>query len=230
MPIQSIGKQNISEKVFEQIKGLIISGEWKPGEKIPSEIQLAEIMNVSRVSIRSALQKFGSLGIITRQQGKGTIICDFSGQQQLNGLVPVLILNAPDLNSMSEYRIVFECGAVELAATRCKEHFLTKLSENLDQMTTLINEGQDSAEVDVGFHCLIGDATENPLIVRTFQIMKSAFLDSMREYKKLTEIHTGLYYHKKLLEALAHHDSYSARRIMEEHLESNKINANLQKL
>lgn len=65
MPIKQIVKKNISTEVFEQIKHNIVSGEWKPGEKILSENELGNLFGVSRVSIRAALQKLCVLGLLT---------------------------------------------------------------------------------------------------------------------------------------------------------------------
>jgi len=123
---------------------------------------------------------------------------------------------------MNEFRMLLECGTIEIAALRCSPENLQKLRENLILMTAYINEGKDSAEVDVDFHCLIAEATGNPLIVKTFYAMRSSFLNCMKEYKRLMDVHNGLYFHEKLIEAIANHDPYSARKLMEEQLRRNQ--------
>lgn len=222
MPIETISHPNVAEMAFEQMKDLITSGEWKAGERIPPEIELAKMMGVSRVSIRAALQNLASLGIVTRQQGKGTVVCSMSGEQQINGLVSMLVLEPPDLQAMNEYRMILECGSAELAATRCDESVISKLRENLGEMKKLSESGEDTAEVDVEFHMLIAEATLNPMVIKTYEIMKKSFLSCMRVYKRIIDIRTGIYYHTKLIEALNNHDSFGAKRIMEEHLQKNE--------
>ena len=64
MPIEPIKKSNVSEEVFEQMKTLISTGEWKAGEKIQSENDLAKTFGVSRVSIRAALGRLNALGLV----------------------------------------------------------------------------------------------------------------------------------------------------------------------
>jgi GntR family transcriptional repressor for pyruvate dehydrogenase complex len=223
MPVQSIDRQNISEMVFEQLMALISSGEWKQGEKIPAETELAENMGVSRVSIRAALQKLSSLGLIERRQGRGTIVCDLASGQQINGLVPILVLMPPNIQSMNEYRLILECGAAELAALRCDDKIIKRLEDNLAEMERLNADNMDSASVDVDFHIIIAEATKNPLIIKTQQIMRDSFLECMRTYKRLTDVRAGFYYHRNLIEALRNRDAFGARKIMEEHLKKNQI-------
>ena len=226
MPVQSIERQNISEMVFEQIKEMISSGEWKPGDKIPAETELAETMGVSRVSIRAALQKLSGLGLIERKQGRGTIVCDLSNGQQINGLVPMLVLMPPTIMAMHEYRMILECGAAELAALRSDDSTIQRLEENLAVMERMNAADEDCAVVDVEFHNIIAEATQNPLIIKTQQVMRDSFLECMRTYKRLTDVRSGYYYHRNLIEALRNRDAFGARKTMEEHLKKNQIDLN----
>ena len=222
MPVQSIERHNISEMVFSQLLELISSGEWKPGDKIPAETELAETMGVSRVSIRAALQKLASLDLIERKQGRGTIVRNLQEGQQINGLVPTLVLAKPSLKSMNEFRMILECGAVELAALCRDDDVVPRLEENLQEMMRLGAEGSDCAEIDVDFHYIISEATKNPLIIKTQQVMRDSFLECMQIYKRITDRHTGYYYHAQLIEALRNRDAFGARKTMEEHLKKNQ--------
>lgn len=222
MPIQSIEHPNVSEMAFEQIKELISTGEWKPGDKIPPEIELAKMMGVSRVSIRAAMQKLVGLGIIERRQGKGTIVCNLAGEHQINGLVSMLVLDPPDLQAMNEFRMIIECGAAELAAKRCNDDTIVKLQKNLEMMKEKSRLGEDTAEIDVDFHMLIAQATDNPMVQRTYEVMRDSFLSCMTEYKKIIDIRMGVYFHTILIDALKCHDAAAAKRIMREHLQKNQ--------
>ena len=64
MAIQKISRDSISDQVFVQMKEQILEGEWKPGEKIPSENELARQFGVSRVTVRNALQKLSALELL----------------------------------------------------------------------------------------------------------------------------------------------------------------------
>ncbi len=223
MPVQFIQRLNISEKVFEQFKGLILSGEWKQGEKIPSEVELAETIGVSRISVRAALQKLASLGLVERRQGYGTIVCNLTDGPQLNGLVPMLVLSPPSIKNMNEFRMILECAAVELAAERRSDDTIKKLEDNLKKMVELSEQGKDCAIVDTDFHYIIAEATQNPLIIKTMELMKDTYVDCMRKYKSARGEGTGMLHHKNIIDAIRHKDAYGAKKIMEEHLRQNYI-------
>ena len=76
----------VSDIVFDQLKEMIVTQEWAPGDKIPSENEIAQMMSVSRVSVRSALQRLASIGIIESRQGEGTFVREYSTSRQLEHL------------------------------------------------------------------------------------------------------------------------------------------------
>ena len=80
MAIQAIERKKVSDEVFEQIKGMIVSGNWKPGDKLPSEKELTELFGVSRVTIREALKKLASYNIIETSQGRGELYPEYGGR------------------------------------------------------------------------------------------------------------------------------------------------------
>ena len=75
MDLKSIKKrENLTSQVFEQLKDQIITGKWKPGFKIPSENKLTEILNVSRITIREALQALVVLDLLEKKKRPGYIL------------------------------------------------------------------------------------------------------------------------------------------------------------
>lgn len=207
--------------VFQQMRELIATGEWAAGEKIPSETTLADNMGVSRISVRAALQKLASMGVIERKQGKGTVVCELNGIQDMNRLIPMLILNAPNLETMNEFRMILECGAVELAATRATRQDIEEMEANLYEMYELIDAGADCAELDVEFHMILAKASGNSLISQTESIMRDSFLDCMKTYKSIMGADVGCYFHEKLISAIRERNPVRAKQIMAEHLSEN---------
>ena len=67
-------KQDIKEQVFQQLLSKIQSGEWKPGEKLPSENELTKAMGVSRITVREAIQKLVAINLVETYQGKGSFV------------------------------------------------------------------------------------------------------------------------------------------------------------
>ena len=104
MPIEPIKKSNVSEEVFEQMKTLISTGEWKAGEKIQSENDLAKTFGVSRVSIRAALGRLNALGLVVSKQGEGTFVGEATIETCMNSLLPMLIIDHTQLMDVYEFR------------------------------------------------------------------------------------------------------------------------------
>ena len=74
IPIKPIKPKRISDQVFDQIRELIFRGTLKPGDKLMTERELALAMNVSRTTIRDAIQRLVTMGIIVQKQGQGTFV------------------------------------------------------------------------------------------------------------------------------------------------------------
>ncbi|MFV0351268.1 MAG: FadR/GntR family transcriptional regulator [Oscillospiraceae bacterium] len=219
MPIQQIPKNNISDTVLEQFKKAISSGEWMPGSKIPSENELAARMGVSRISVRSALQKLSILGVVESRQGEGTYVCELNSGLVLNSLVPVMLLRNHDMQHVLEFRKLLECGGAALAAQRADSEDVARLEENYATLTKLQHDSPDRITVDWEFHFLIAQATKNPMITQVFLVIKDVLIESMREIAKLMTENNALRYHRDIIEAIKFHTPVLAQRLMEEHLQ-----------
>lgn len=107
-------RTNLADQIFNYIKECIQSGKWKPDEKIPSENELAAALGVSRISVRSAIQKANTMGLTRTQVGEGTFVRHFSMDTYISELYQSKLLewNVQDLNDL---RQIMELGAIELA-------------------------------------------------------------------------------------------------------------------
>ena len=76
MAITAIEKKRVSDEVFEQMKNNIVSGEWAPGARIPGELELVELFQVSRVSVREAIHRLVGMGVLTIRRGEGTFVSE----------------------------------------------------------------------------------------------------------------------------------------------------------
>ena len=134
MPIEPIKKSNVSEEVFEQMKTLISTGEWKAGEKIQSENDLAKTFGVSRVSIRAALGRLNALGLVVSKQGEGTFVGEATIETCMNSLLPMLIIDHTQLMDVYEFRRIVDVGSARLAAQNADSDDLEALEKNLKDM------------------------------------------------------------------------------------------------
>jgi GntR family transcriptional regulator, transcriptional repressor for pyruvate dehydrogenase complex len=122
MALQLVNRRSVPEDVFEQIVDEVLSGEMQPGEALPSERRLAEVLGVSRPAVREALKRLTAAGLIEVRQGDSTTVRDFRRHAGLD-LLPRLLIRAGELDlavvrSILETRLHNGPKVAELAAQR----------------------------------------------------------------------------------------------------------------
>ena len=104
MELKTVQTQKIYKNIVEQIVDLIHDGSLKCGDKLPPERSLAEMLNVSRTSVREALKVMEIMGIIEIRPGEGSIVSDFNVQPFLSIVWPVIIANEKTERDFLELR------------------------------------------------------------------------------------------------------------------------------
>lgn len=215
-------RESLSRQVFEQLKEQIITGKWKPGEKIPSENVLAELFNVSRVTIREALQTLVALNLLEKKQGDGTFVKEPSGEGYIDALLPTFInLKHSQAISVHEYRKIIEVGAIELVVERATNKDIEELKKILDKMKKCQDDLNKFALEDLNFHLLLCQITKNPIIEKANFSMKDYLRESMIEIIKSMGTEGGISYHGKIIEAIEERNKKKAKELMNNHLDNN---------
>ena len=165
MNIRPIKPRRISSQVFEQLRELIYRGVFKPEQQFPPERDLAASMQVSRTSVRNAIDKLVSLGLLNQIQGHGTFVSspEIRGGNQLSELMSTDEATYTDL---LEVRMGLECNAAKIAATRATASDLAALHDCLEEMATdLATNNTISTAADSVFHMAVAFSTKNPVLL-----------------------------------------------------------------
>ena len=215
MPIEPIKKSNVSEEVFEQMKTLISTGEWKAGEKIQSENDLAKTFGVSRVSIRAALGRLNALGLVVSKQGEGTFVGEATIETCMNSLLPMLIIDHTQLMDVYEFRRIVDVGSARLAAQNADSDDLEALEKNLKDMDNANRHAAEFARLDVEFHFLLA----NSVMLKVYTVIKEILLTEQTKQHTMFGPSGGQIYHPLIFKAVKDRNGEEAARIMEEHLD-----------
>src|ERR1043165_1368509 len=97
MALQPVNRRSVPEDVFEQIVAEVLGGQMQPGEPLPSERRLAEVLGVSRPAVREAIKRLTEAGLVEVRQGDSTTVRDFRKHAGLD-LLPRLLLRAGELD------------------------------------------------------------------------------------------------------------------------------------
>jgi GntR family transcriptional repressor for pyruvate dehydrogenase complex len=173
--MEKIVRANVTDQIFKLLKAKISDGDWKVGEKIPSETELAEILGVSRMSLRMAIQKLNALGLTETRPGEGTFVKNFSMKPYFNEVMKSNLIST-DLSTVNEFHRALEIACIELVLYKKvrKQDLedLEKLYETMKQ--ALLEERMDDFdEVDMRFHRAIVSMTQNQL----FEMVYDAIFD-----------------------------------------------------
>ncbi len=122
MALQPVARRSVPDEVFDQILDDVVSGEFAPGEALPSERRLAEVLGVSRPAVREALQRVAQAGLVEVRQGDATTVRDYRRHASLD-LLPRLLLPRGELDpsvarSILEARLLIGPQVARLAAER----------------------------------------------------------------------------------------------------------------
>jgi len=218
----AVTPRKIPEVVYKQLVALIATGRLKPGEKLPSERDMAADMGVSRQSIREAINKARTVGLIDVRQGGGTVVVSSITEQLKAPLSILLEHQAETIFEFLDIRVLFEGWCAERAAASAKAGDLRAMGAHLRGMSRLAPGGTAWERSDLGFHSAIAAASHNLVAIHIMEGLKSSF-NSYFKAKKLAlgperkdVLHAQ---HTAIYEAIRQRNAESARLRMQEHLE-----------
>ena len=157
-----ITRQKLSEQVFDRLWEMIVSGDLKPGDTIPSERKLMERFGVGRPAVREALQMLANKGVITISHGESSRVNEFNANivmDQVDEIAKLLLSADPtNLDHLKQLRKILEVGTVRAAASNCTEDDIRHLRALVD-----VQEGQTEfpkqfIQTDIAFHTAIATA------------------------------------------------------------------------
>ena len=222
---QPIKPKKISEEIVQQIKQLISSGDLKPGERIPSERELATMLGVSRPSVREAIMVLEAMGFLESRQGGGTYVRSLTEVTIADPLSSIVGSKEPQiLYALTEVRMGLETWSAYLAAKRATDEQVKQMRDLYEIMEKQAAEGGWDAEIDAKFHYIITEATHNTIQVHVLDSIHSLFQTNIMValsefYQKEGYLERLLTQHRDILEAIEARNPEQAQQAMRTHLE-----------
>jgi GntR family transcriptional regulator, transcriptional repressor for pyruvate dehydrogenase complex len=191
LPFQALEQRRTFEQILFQVEGAIISGELKPGDKLPPERELAQTFGVSRASVREALRVLEMFGVIMARRGTGPDAGSIVAASAQSGLESALRLHVGLLRiptrDMVEVRAVLEQQAARRAAERGDEKLTARLREIVDGMRAAASIAAFN-ELDTEFHVEIARVSGNALLPVLMEALRGTMRRAMLEgFERLTD-------------------------------------------
>ena len=218
-----IKTKRVYEEIVDQIQTLINEGELKAGDKLISERELAQKLQVSRASIREAFSALDLMGILESRPGEGTFIRTVSSEEIIRSLALMLSLEKESNYDIMEVRRILEAESAYLAAQRASEENVEKIRDCFLAMEEDYRRGDIGEVSDADFHIAVAESSGNKILVRLMSTISDLLVSSMKFSREEMFYKPGnreklLAQHQQILEAIEAHDPLSARKFMCEHL------------
>jgi len=225
MKIKQIKKINIPTIIVEELKKLIVGGNYKSGDKLPPSTKLATDMGVGYTTLREALKKLEALNLVEIKQGKGIFVKDiYPDLFVVNPAKHPLKIDRKVLLDMIYVRRILECETVKLASQKATKEDLKKLENFLDNMKKEIEDTARFIEHNVNFHITVAQASKNTVltellitITRLITAEQKSIIPKVPHAKE-----NGYECHKQICEAIKNGNTAKAVQHMSEHLEQVK--------
>lgn len=222
MKLSPIKPKRISDQVFDQLREFILRGKLNPGERIMSERELAKAFDVSRTSVRDAINKLTTMGFLEQRQGRGTFVC-LPAFEEKNAFAVAMKGESVSIEDLLEVRIGLECNATYLAAERASEKDIYLMEQSAKALEKSTEERIMNAEADVSFHMAIAYATRNSLHIQIMRNLYDYLSVGIKEnqYHLLegsNEMAEIIKQHARIVDLIKKHNSEHAFRAMFNHL------------
>ena len=223
MRFQPIRPKKVSTQVADQLRESILSGDFAPGDKLPPERELAEMFEVSRPSVREAINILASAGLVMSYQGGGTVILSLVDNAQGNSLGELIRNQQSRALEVIVVRKDMESCTAYYAAQHALPKDIQRMEEIIECMELNLRGQHTSEELDANLHLVIARATRN---IIWLHLMQNLF-DSMREFQRsvwravylTSEDHHLIFkHHAAIVASIRNKNADASRAAMMDHL------------
>ena len=170
----------VSKQIAEQIKSLILEGDLKPGEKLPSEREMSKITGVGRLSIREGLRILESMGVVETLYGihSGTYVTKINLQDLTERFSDILRLSNITIDHLTEARLEISLVSLKYFIERGNEEDIKALEACVKETEVMFESGIETREKNLHFYQLIAQGTKNPVFI----LLGNSLLDILRRF------------------------------------------------
>lgn len=225
MVYKRVKQPRISDVIMQQLETMILEGALKPGQRLPPERELAAQFEVSRPSVREAMQKLAARGLLVSRQGGGTFVAEDLGAGLSDPLLELFKSHPESQYNLLEFRHALEGVSAYYAAMRSTAADKAMIQACYDQLQQFHEEKAFDKEVaaDVEFHLAIAAATHNVVLLHMmralFTLLRQHIWDNLEQIYPKGEMRSRIHeQHRLLLQAILDAEPEAARQAAHDHL------------
>lgn len=207
-------------RIADRILTLIKERQLSPGDKLPAERELADLMDVSRPPIREALHALSIMNVVRNRHGSGWYVTSLEPDLLVEHLDLVFTLQDNTYLELFQARKVLEVGMAEMAASSISPAEIAQLVDCLERSEATVNDDPDAfLQADLRLHAIIASSVKNPILTRMASALARISLHSRQRTNRLREVrHQAVDDHRAIVRALRARDPQAVRDAMLVHL------------
>lgn len=212
---------NAYEVTVERLSAAIKMGLYRPGEQLPPEREMAELMGVSRTTLREAIRVLAAQGFLLVRRGRqgGTFVSETLTLPNVLELKQQLCQSGSSLSEIFDYRLVVEMGVVELSAQRANSQQIQELQNLIDRMQGAIDQFSEFRRLDTEFHILIARSTQSRRLTSVVAGIHAEFSDLLAVIPHSpAACRDSTQQHQQILDAIQAGNAELARSLMQTHV------------
>ncbi len=176
--LKPINSTSVVQRVIDSLTEAMISKQLRPGDKIPTEIELANTLGVGRNSIREAIKILVYLGVLEIRRAEGTFVCEGFSESMIDPMLYGIILDTSNsYENLIELREIMEVSVVQLALKKRTPEDLGQIRQVMADMKSAVQQTPPNIslffEADNQFHDLISQAGHNPLMDKINRVVRA---------------------------------------------------------
>lgn len=202
----------ISDQIIEQIRNAILSGRFKPGDKVASEKELISQFGVSKATLREALRVLEGMGLVEIRKGiaGGVFIAEVDMKTTIHGIINFLHFKTVSIKDITMIRYLLEPPVAQVAASRIQPEDIVKLESMIMEHPAVPHT---IVSREIGFHRYLARMTENPILILVMDFIDNILNDIKFQLDPGAEFyHKVAKAHQAILECLKQKDGVGARR------------------
>jgi GntR family transcriptional regulator, transcriptional repressor for pyruvate dehydrogenase complex len=217
--LQAIRARSAADEVVEQVLGLLGRRVLRPGDRLPSETELARVLEVGRSTVREAKRALIARGFLEARGKLGTFVAS-PKDQSLDVDALIFMLSDRAIHDLHEARQIVEVGTARLAAVRMTPDDERALGELLTRMEQAAPDDEAFWPMTIQFHQRLAEASHNQALTSMFQVLSQLIqAQQMPAYRSASTRKGVIRIHRELLKVILAGDAEEAARVMAEHLE-----------
>ncbi len=216
-----IHKGRVSDQIKSILKQSILDGEFKPGEKFPPEIEIADKLQVSKVSIREALREMETEGLVRKKRGAfgGNFIAEPGSEKMVDVVINSYLFGGITASDLSDFRRVLEPGLARLAAERRTINDLDAMEQCIKIVDESIKNGRPDQTKAIEFHRHIADACQNRFISSLMEALVKVFQQVLAKSPDLETAKKDVEYNRLFFKYIKERNGKEAEKIMTKHFD-----------